>query len=901
MAKNRIRHLEFYGYPDQNIFTGFGVNPINVDDIREKNKEQDEELENLDDEKVDKSDFNVLSGVVDTFIGLQTEFNDVILDKTNQHDSAITAIHDWIEEFSDDISAYTEVDERLDAVESGLTELEITVSGLTCDIDGKADKDYVDGNFPKKDDVYTKDEVDALLEEASGCCESCVTESWLEDNGYLTEDDADGKYATKDEISGVSAVTEAISDINGRLDELSGNVDILSSFTTSKVSTIETNLNAVETRVDTKLAIMSGLVITYDGRIHQNEVDIDNLEREMDRKANRADLESLERRVTADEEDIAKKVNKADFNDYKDAINDKFDEFNNKKADKSDISALTEDIAGVEDMIASERSERQAADSALSGAVDTVNERVNVIAEENVTRDDRLDDLESALVQEIADRIHGDLDLIGSSTDSSSDNTIWGAKKYAVSQRNQAITEANNYTNQKIAGLETSVNNSLDELERQISQKADTDYVNEIKNELKEDLRAEIDSKVDDERMRAEREESLLHAEAAENRREIVENDQAISNLADRVNAITAWEGTDPEQYDNTGNGVLDVLHREFHEFAESHGMIKDIKVVDGNLVITYYTKDGEAESVIPVGEIVDLQDYYTKEETENLIEEAISGITFDDYYTKEETDAAISGAVSDIDDRMSGKTDQEWIEDKLGSGFTGENSGKTVTEAIDETEQVVSAALNDLNERKMDASAYTPTDLTGYATEEWVDGRLGSGFTGDNSGKTVTEAFNDAEQVTSAALNDLNDRKLDASAFTGAVDELVDGASDEYDTLGKIEGKVEENKAGIQTLLDKLGYTNNETLVTNNDNEVAFGKYNVSNTDSDPSGKTVFSVGIGTSDDDRKNAVEIKQNGDVYLWVEGDFMCINQLLGQLAHETYYDNGDSGVYDDGNG
>jgi hypothetical protein len=343
------------------------------------------------------------------------------------------------------------------------------------------------------------------------------------------------------------------------------------------------------------------------------------------------------------------------------------------------------------------------------------------------------------------------------------------------------------------------------------------------------------------------------------------------------------------------------VLHREFHEFAESHGMIKDIKVVDGNLVITYYTKDGEAESVIPVGEIVDLQDYYTKEETENLIEEAISGITFDDYYTKEETDAAISGAVSDIDDRMSGKTDQEWIEDKLGSGFTGENSGKTVTEVIDETEQVVSAALNDLNERKMDASAYTPTDLTGYATEEWVDGRLGSGFTGDNSGKTVTEAFNDAEQVTSAALNDLNDRKLDASAFTGAVDELVDGASDEYDTLGKIEGKVEENKAGIQTLLDKLGYTNNETLVTNNDNEVAFGTYNVSNTDSDPSGKTVFSVGIGTSDDDRKNAVEIKRNGDVYLWVEGDFMCINQLLGQLAHETYYDNGDSGVYDDGNG
>ena len=28
-------------------------------------------------------------------------------------------------------------------------------------------------------------------------------------------------------------------------------------------------------------------------------------------------------------------------------------------------------------------------------------------------------------------------------------------------------------------------------------------------------------------------------------------------------------------------------------------------------------------------------------------------------------------------------------------------------------------------------------------------------------------------------------------------------------------------------------------------------------------------------------------KNGDVYLWVEGDFMNINKLLGQLAHEVY--------------
>ena len=44
------------------------------------------------------------------------------------------------------------------------------------------------------------------------------------------------------------------------------------------------------------------------------------------------------------------------------------------------------------------------------------------------------------------------------------------------------------------------------------------------------------------------------------------------------------------------------------------------------------------------------------------------------------------------------------------------------------------------------------------------------------------------------------------------------------------------------------------------NANEVALGKYNKSNFD------TYFSVGIGTSNIDRKNAFEVKQNGDVYI-----------------------------------
>ena len=115
--------------------------------------------------------------------------------------------------------------------------------------------------------------------------------------------------------------------------------------------------------------------------------------------------------------------------------------------------------------------------------------------------------------------------------------------------------------------------------------------------------------------------------------------------------------------------------------------------------------------------------------------------------------------------------SDNYYSEKKLGSGFTGENSAVTVTQAINDSERVVAAALTDLDERKLDASAYTQQDLSEYATKQWVDEeRLGSGFTGENSGNTVTKVIEDNELAISAALNDLEERKLDESAFTESV-----------------------------------------------------------------------------------------------------------------------------------
>lgn len=90
-----------------------------------------------------------------------------------------------------------------------------------------------------------------------------------------------------------------------------------------------------------------------------------------------------------------------------------------------------------------------------------------------------------------------------------------------------------------------------------------------------------------------------------------------------------------------------------------------------------------------------------------------------------------------------------------------------------------------------------------------------------------------------------------------------------------------------VDELIEKLGYKDNDTLVTSNEHEVAFGEYNVSNTSEDASGQTVFSVGIGTNEADRKNAFEVRKDGSVFMWVEGEYMNVNILLGQISHEIY--------------
>lgn len=750
MAKKTfIRHLEFYGFPDQNVYNG--ITNVDLSDIYETNKEQDKEISEISGETNSKADLslvNELSGKVDSFIGIQSGINESFLesisgitdnieslkerdieitDKINEITDSINDLAEGIELNKDSID---EVSGKVDTIEDFIEGLDNVLSGIEESIDSieeeldkKLDSDVAEETYAKKDDVYTKEEADeTFLKEHQSL-------DWVRDDIDVLSGAIDtlqeeidnlpdtSKFVKKEEFEEFEGIYSAYTaSTDNTISIMSSSVDSLS----SSVSILSSNIESVSAIVDTKL-------------------------------------------------------DKTTFNDYTNEIDDRLDDFNAKKADASALTATNTSLANLSGVVNNEISERVASDASMNGRIDTLNERVDSLNSTVNSLSGTVESFDDRLTQEIEDRKAGDIALIGASSDTRNANTIWGAKKYASYQKTLAVNQAKEYTDDVFSGIETEIANKFDEIETDIAKKADKTYVDATVNEKVGEAYETLDEKIDIEKDRAIAKELNLQSQI----NEIIASGSSAAEFEKvykRLNVITTYSGDSAESYVNTGNGVLDVLHREFHEFEKTAGAIKEIRVEDDNLIIVYYTKDGEKESVIPISDLVDLSNYYTKDETDERIQEAIDETILDNFYTKDETDAKINDAVSDVDDKIEGK--------------------------------------------------------------------------------------------------------VDTSAFTEAISSLDERVSN--NTSG-----ITDNASAIASLFDKLGYTNNDTLVTTNRNEVAFGEYNISNTSEHPSGQTAFSIGIGTSDLDRRNAVEVMKDGTVYMWIEGDYMSVNDLLSMLAHETY--------------
>lgn len=119
----------------------------------------------------------------------------------------------------------------------------------------------------------------------------------------------------------------------------------------------------------------------------------------------------------------------------------------------------------------------------------------------------------------------------------------------------------------------------------------------------------------------------------------------------------------------------------------------------------------------------------------------------------------------------------EPYFEKIVGTGVT-ENDGETFTplsEIIQQDEQTVAAALNDLEDRKADKD-YVDAAVSSITID--VDSEIDSASTNPVENRVLWKIIADDEKVTAAGLNDLNDRKADITY----VDEAISGVTIEVD-----------------------------------------------------------------------------------------------------------------------
>lgn len=156
--------------------------------------------------------------------------------------------------------------------------------------------------------------------------------------------------------------------------------------------------------------------------------------------------------------------------------------------------------------------------------------------------------------------------------------------------------------------------------------------------------------------------------------------------------------------------------------------------------------------------------------------------------------------------------SDDYYTKKKLGSGFTGANSANTVTSVIEGNEEIMVYALNDLDERKLDASAYTPTDLSNYYTKDETSGKTEiANALQTKSNANHNQASNTITAMTSYAIASTSGNITTSDTLNAAIGKLERNDNDIKKQIGSgftvssITEVIEENEEIISSSLNDL------------------------------------------------------------------------------------------------
>lgn len=580
--KQFIRHLEFYGFPDQNKYfsdancgdLSFIIDKLNELDLEKADKDALEEFEETINEEID-----VLKDSDEAFDG-----------RLSSVESSITDINDSIDEIKGEISGISE----------DITELTENVSSITNDVNELSGnlntfKAYAEDTYAKKDDVYTKDEVynkDEIDEIISSGYSGYATIEWVEEQGYITVDEADIKYTKEEDFeTAMSAITDNINliedavenlleDVNSINDDIEYISGVVSSNTSSITDLYDVKANKEDVQalneevssITTDIESISDTLNEHQQEIEDAISEIEVINNEITvisglAESNKDSIYFISGAVDTISADVLTRAKQRDLDDIRIAFSGAIDDLEATKAENADLNYVSGAVDTVNDKIDNEIVRATSAETELHNTVTAIETRVD---DALTDFDSRLDDVESALTKETSDREQGDLAIIGNSGDSRTKDTVWGAKAYAEEIGRRALNGAYTYTDNAVSTFEAEIVNLSASTDQKITACASKDYVDGVINDTEVDLRSAIDNAIALEAAEREVDDNALgdRIEALED--EVHGSDgltNTVASISTLLNKITEWDGEGV--YPGTGNGILDDIYRELHNLIE--------------------------------------------------------------------------------------------------------------------------------------------------------------------------------------------------------------------------------------------------------------------------------------------------------------------------------------------
>lgn len=247
-----------------------------------------------------------------------------------------------------------------------------------------------------------------------------------------------------------------------------------------------------------------------------------------------------------------------------------------------------------------------------------------------------------------------------------------------------------------------------------------------------------------------------------------------------------------------------------------------DITALNGQVEQLSTSLENKADK----SDIPSLEGYATQQwvEGKNYLTEQ----SLEDYATKQDVidnEYTISQAINDLNDK---KVSADNLKTVNGISLIGEGDIQISGGTADLSNYYNKTEVNSLLADKLDASAYTPTDLSQYWTSAETQNAINAATSGTPSSATIEALRNDVNAL-SGDVSNLYDTKLDASAYTptdlsnyytknqidGILDNaqtVIDSKADASDTYTKTEvNNIVNNKFWCGTQAEYEALTNKD------------------------------------------------------------------------------------------